>query len=218
MDFAQRQPAPGRRVTGFGVVLVLHLLLVWAMLSSLAHHVIQAVQQQPIEIKLVKPETPPPAPKATLLPLPSMVPPPLPFIPPPEVLVTQPPETTIPATSIPQPSLGVGTETAAPQQGRGQAGSGLARTPPQLDFSKCGTPAYPDINVQGTAMIVFTMTTTGAINEVHVAESSGPSRKHKLLDRLAVEFVLSCKGTPGTVNGNPVPLRGITPISWRLKD
>ncbi|MBW8891032.1 MAG: energy transducer TonB [Burkholderiales bacterium] len=107
---------------------------------------------------------------------------------------------------------------ATPQPGRGQPGSRPARTPPQLDFSKCGTPAYPDIDAQGTVMVVFTMDITGTISEARVAESSGRSHRHKMLDRLAIDFVLSCKGTPGTVNGKPVPLHGITPITWSLKD
>lgn len=218
MDFAQRQHRPGRRFTGIGVVVLLHLMLGWVLVSGLAHHIVQVAPQAPVEIKLIQPETPPPpSPKMALLPLPTLSPPPPRFIPPPEVQVTQPPETTVAATAIPQPSPGAGTE-AAPQPGRGQPGGALVRTPLQLDFSKCGSPAYPDIDVQGTTMVVFTMDITGAISEARVAESSGQSRRHKVLDRLAVNFVLSCKGTPGTVNGKPVPLRGITPITWNLKD
>jgi protein TonB len=207
------------RAAGLGVVIVLHLLVVWVLVNNLARLGVPAAQPQLIEIKLMKPEPPPapPAPKVALLPLASLAPPPPPFIPPPEVELT-PPETTVPATAIPQPAAGVGTGTAEPHQGPGREGGAPLRTPLQLDLSKCAPPAYPDIDAQGTVTIIFTMATTGAISEAHVAQSSGPSRRHKVLDRLAVEFVLSCKGIPGTVNGKAVPLRGITPVQWNLKD
>jgi len=219
VDFARRQQTAGRKFASIAIVVALHLALGWALVSGMAFRIVKLIPQAPIEIRLIKPETPPPPqPQRISLPMPSLAPPPPRFIPPPEVQVTQPPETTVTASPVPQTAPGTGNETATPQQGRGQSGTGSARTAAQLDFSKCGTPPYPDINVQGTTMIVFTMDTAGAISEARVDESSGPSRRHKVLDRLAVNFVLSCKGTPGTVNGKPVPLRGIMPVTWNLKD
>lgn len=219
MDFVQGQHPPGRRFASIGVVVLLHLALGWVLVSGLAYRIVQVIPQTPIEIRLIKPVTPPPPQwQRSSLAMPSLAPPPPRFIPPPEVQVTQPPETTVTASPVPQIAPGVGNEMATPQPGRGQPGSGPTRTPPQLDFSKCGTPAYPDIDAQGTVMVVFTMDITGTISEARVAESSGRSHRHKMLDCLAIDFVLSCKGTPGTVNGEPVPLHGITPITWSLKD
>ena len=220
MDFAHRQAALGRRYASLGIVVTLHLVLGWAVVIGLTRHMPDELAQAPIQIKLVKPETPPPPPpQRNLLPRPSVAPPPLPrFIPPPEFEVTQPPETTVAASPTPQSMAGSGTDTATPQKGGGRSGNGPPSTPPQLDFTKCRPPAYPDFDVEGTTMVVFTMDVDGTISDAGIGESSGPSSRHKLLDRLALKFVQSCRGTPGTVNGKPVPLRGVTPIRWNLKD
>lgn len=200
-----------------GIVVGLHLLLAWLLSGSSARPTEQAPAQRSVEVRLLRPELrPPPRPSLlrAALSLPAVPPPP--FVPPPEFQVQQPPETTVHASDQPQASTaGTGSDTHAAGRGRA-AGALAASTPPEIDFSRCGKPVYPDVNAQGTTLIVFTMDATGAISEAEVAEPSGPSRRHRVLDRLAREFVLSCKGRPGTVNGQPVPLRGITPIAWQL--
>lgn len=219
MDFAHRQAAPGRRFASLGVVVTLHLLFAWALVIGLAQRVAELLPGAPIEIKFIKPEPPPPPPRHDMLPRPSLAPPPPPrFIPPPEFEVTPPPETIVAASPTPQSMVGPGTEAATPQKGGSRHGNGPSSTPPQLDFTKCRPPTYPDFNVEGTTMVVFVMNIDGTISDAGIGESSGPSGRHKLLDRLALKFVQSCRGKPGTVNGKPVPLRGVTPIRWNLTD
>jgi protein TonB len=228
VDFAHGQADPGRRYASFAAVAALHLVLGWMLTLGLARYVPDLLRQTPVELKVVKPEPPPPPPlRHQLLPEPSLAPPPPPrFIPPPEFEVTQQPETTVAASPIPHSLSGTGTETATPQRGSGTAGNGPgsgtpgnapSRTPPQLDFSKCPLPRYPNIDEDGTTLVIFMMDVDGTIRDARVGKSSGPSVRHRWLDRVAVEFVQSCKGTPGTVNGRPVPLQGFTSIDWRLK-
>ena len=49
-------------------------------------------------------------------------------------------------------------------------------------------------------------------------KSSGPSREHKMLDRLALEAVRACKGTPGTLDGKPEKLTSRITYVWRITD
>jgi protein TonB len=65
-------------------------------------------------------------------------------------------------------------------------------------------------------VIVYTMDTSGVINEATVERSSGATREHKQLDRLALEAVKACKGTPGTLDGKPEKLTSRVSYVWRL--
>ena len=62
------------------------------------------------------------------------------------------------------------------------------------------------------------MDTNGAISEARVDKSSGMSREHKMLDRMTLEAVQACKGTPGTVDGKPEKLTGRIEYVWKLTD
>jgi len=105
MDFAQQQRNPARHLVGFGAVVVLHVLLVWALMNGLARKVVEVVKA-PLQVKVIeeiikKPEQPPPPP-----PPPKLMAPPPPFIPPPEVQVAVPP---------PPAAITVKTDVAPPE-------------------------------------------------------------------------------------------------------
>jgi len=63
MDFSRSARDPRRHYIGIGSVIVLHLLIVWALVSGLARKVIEVVKG-PIEVKVIeevaKPPPPPP--------------------------------------------------------------------------------------------------------------------------------------------------------------
>lgn len=95
MDFAyeQRKP-PGRRLVGFAAVVLLHLLIVYGLVSGLARKAVEVIKK-PLDAKIVEevklpPPPPPPPPPKEIKPPPAPAPkveapPPPPFIPPPEV-------------------------------------------------------------------------------------------------------------------------------------
>jgi protein TonB len=97
-----------------------------------------------------------------------------------------------------------------------------ARTAPKLDFNACAKPEYNAAarraDAQGTVVVIYTMDTNGAISEARVDKSSGSTREHKTLDRLTLEAVQACKGTPGTVDGKPEKLSGRIAHVWKLTD
>ena len=48
VDFAQQQRNPGRHIVGIGVVLALHLLLGWALVTGLAQRMVEVIRS-PLE-------------------------------------------------------------------------------------------------------------------------------------------------------------------------
>ena len=75
MDYAQQQRNPGKHAVGIGIVLVMHLLLAWAIVSGLARKVVDVIKA-PIETKIIEEVAPPPPPP------PENLPPPPKFAPP----------------------------------------------------------------------------------------------------------------------------------------
>jgi len=88
LDFAQQQRNPSRHLLGFTIVVIMHVIIGYALVTGLARKVVEAIKQ-PIETKIIEelkkppPDTPPPPP-------PKLAPPPPPFIPPPEVQIQIP--------------------------------------------------------------------------------------------------------------------------------
>ena len=64
MDFAQQQRDPTRHLIGIGAVVILHVLVVWALVSGLARKVVEVVKG-PIEVKVIEEiiKKPPPPPE-----------------------------------------------------------------------------------------------------------------------------------------------------------
>ncbi|MDO8418885.1 MAG: energy transducer TonB, partial [Rubrivivax sp.] len=97
------------------------------------------------------------------------------------------------------------------------------RTEPKIDFQNaCDRPEYTAAarraETSGSTTVLYTMDTTGQIAEATVEKSSGPTREHKVLDRLALEAVRACKGTPGTLDGKPEKLTSRITYVWRITD
>ncbi|HWZ47285.1 MAG TPA: energy transducer TonB, partial [Herbaspirillum sp.] len=118
MDFTQDGGKPARNMVGIGVVVLLHVILVYALVTGLARKVVDVIQQ-PVETKIIeeiKPPPPPPPPDKPVPPPPKSVAPPPPFVPPPEVKVTPPPTDNVIAavTNVKPPSNDLPTSVAQP--------------------------------------------------------------------------------------------------------
>ena len=226
MDFAQQQRNPGRHLLGFGIVVALHVLLGWALVTGLAQRMIEVIKA-PIETKIVEDVKPPPPPDENLPPPPKLAPPPPSFVPPPEVNVNPPAHAgpTITTTQIAPPPAPVRVAPPAPVAAPPApvAPRVPVRTEPKIDFQNvCERPEYNAAarraEASGSTTILYTMDTTGQIAEATVEKSSGSSREHKILDRLALEAVRACKGTPGTLDGKPEKLTSRITYVWRITD
>ena len=110
MNFNPTEQASGRRFVGIGTVALLHVVVVYALLTGLAKKVVDIVKA-PIETKVIEEvKKPPMPPEVPVLPPPKMEAPSPPFIPPPEVQIAAPPppQATVSATtSTPPPTTEV---------------------------------------------------------------------------------------------------------------
>ena len=224
LDYAQQQRNPGRHIISITVVVVLHLLLAWALVTGLANTIIEVIKA-PIETKIIEEvKPPPPPPPENLPPPPKNAPPPPSFVPPPEVDVRPPPTPapTITTTQVvPPPAPPVSIVPPAPVVVAPPAPPAApSRVAPKLNFNACEKPEYPraarSAEAQGLVVVTFTMDITGVITDAKVEKSSGASREHRLLDRATLDAVLACKGTPGLVDGKPEKLTGRVEYNWTL--
>jgi len=189
MDFSESR-RPGSRVVGFFIVVGLHLLLGWALISGLARRVVEVVKA-PVEVSILE------EPKA---------PPPPSYMPPPEVNVAPPadPQPSITASSVPPPPAPVVIAPPAPPAAPRALG-----TPARIDVSSCEKPEYPRsalrAEVTGTTRIRFTIDASGRVAKAEIDRPSGPTREHRSLDAAAVEVLSRCPFKPGTdTEGQPV--------------
>ncbi len=115
MNYAQEQRAPSKHMLGIGIVLAMHLLLAWALVSGMAKRVIDVIKA-PIETKIIEEVAPPPPPPENLPPPPKYAPPPPSFVPPPEIDVNPPPSPapTITTTTVAPPPTPVTIAPPAP--------------------------------------------------------------------------------------------------------
>ena len=242
MNYAEQQRQIRKHPVGLIVVVVGHVVLGYALVNGLGHKIVEVIKA-PIETKIIEEVKPPvPPPPDNLPPPPKTAPPPPSFVPPPEIQVAPPPTpaptiTTTqvapppaPFTVAPPPApVTIGpppTPATAPAPPVAAAPPAPpappARTAPKLDFNACAKPEYNAAtrraDAQGTVIVSYTMDTSGAISEARVEKSSGMSREHKMLDRMTLDAVQGCKGTPGTVDGKPEKLTGRIEYVWKLTD
>ncbi|MFT7773790.1 energy transducer TonB [Roseateles sp.] len=117
-----QRPDGSSHAVGFSVVVAVHLVIGYAIVSGLAQKVVDIVRE-PLEARLIDEVKPPPPPEPAkpppkLLPKLTAPPPPTPYVPPPEVSVAAPanPAPTITATSpvLPPPAQEVRAAPPAP--------------------------------------------------------------------------------------------------------
>ena len=168
MDFSQGADAPRRHWLGLGVVVLLHVLVIYALVIGLARKVIDVVRV-PVETRLIEeviapPPPPPSPPPAALVAPPKRLQPPPVVVPPPEVVVTAPPQVAPTITATPPAPASVdlapaspaaAIESAAPASGVGRpqllaAGIACSRTPP---------PVAPTVSseIKGSLFVIGTL-------------------------------------------------------------
>ncbi len=154
MNFAQENQSSSR-VTGFVVVVLIHVLIIWALASGLAHKVVEAVKG-PIDVKVVEEKVkPPPPPEKVVPPPPDMKAPPPPFMPPPEVQVAAPPPPNAiqaPVSNTPPPVREVAPTPPAAPPAPAPAPRPAGPVKAGMVCTKMGKPELPAVNWSGEAM------------------------------------------------------------------
>ncbi|MEH0164700.1 ABC transporter substrate-binding protein [Paucibacter sp. JuS9] len=176
MNFAQEQKGTSR-ATGFGIVVLIHILIIWALASGLARKIVKAVAE-PIETKVIEEKVKPPEEiKKVEPPPPKLDTPPPPFVPPPEVVITAPAPPAVintPTTSTPPPAAPI---AATPPARPAPAPAPVARTGPvtaAMVCTKMGKPEAPSMNWSGEALIKATATVrSGRVVSVEYASLRG---------------------------------------------
>jgi periplasmic protein TonB len=229
VNFAEQQRNPGKHVVGFGVVLALHLVLGWALVTGLAQRLVEVIKA-PIETKIIEEQKPPPPPPPeNLPPPPKFAPPPPSYIPPPEVQVQAPPTaptiTTTQAKPPPTPVTVAPPPVAAPPAPPPPppAPPRRAAQPAIADAKACAPTGddYPAAarraEATGTTAIRFTVGADGKLAGAEIVRSAGPSREHKMLDRLAQSKLSECQFKAG-IDENGKPTAGTFNVEyvWKL--
>ena len=207
-EFGRKQQNPVRRFGGIAVVLLLHIVLIYALINGLATKVVQVIQH-PIETKIIEPVKPPPPPPlpTVQLPPPKFAPPPPPFVPPPEVPVQAPPVQTITHQAAPVVSAPMAPPAPpAPVKAPSTAVGIVCPNSEQIQSSMAYPPEARDNNITGDVVIEFVVDPQGHITSERVAQSADPA-----LDRAAFNAVkkFSCVS-----QGQPVRVQ--VPFSFNL--
>jgi protein TonB len=219
MNFSHEKN-PGKNLTGIAIVIVLHLIVAYGIVSGLGKRMVSKMAEA-VETKIVEDVKPPPPPEVPPPPPPpEMKAPPPPFVPPVEVQVnTPPPQNVIANTSQAKP-LSTEINRQPPAQAAPPAKpaySGPAKTPAVVDFNTCAKPEYPKSSLRneetGTSTILFGIGADGTVKSAAIQKSSG----FRDLDRAAVSALSKCKFKPGTENGQPVESQQPVQYVWTLE-
>jgi protein TonB len=213
MDFAQQQRNPTRHLLGISAVVLLHVLVVYALVTGLARTVVEIVKG-PIDVKVIEEvvKKPPPPPEV-VPPPPKLAAPPPPFIPPPEINIAPPPNpapaisaVTQEAPSGPQAPVIQKPVEAAPQ--------------PAVRSARVACPNYVEVmssisyprealkdNLEGEVVIEFTVTASGQVKDPVIKSSTNRAFNRA---SLAVVDKLSCQG-----QGQDIRVQA--PIGFKLR-
>lgn len=213
MDYAQQQRDPTKHLVGLTIVILLHIFIVYALVTGLARKVVDVIKK-PIETKIVEEAKPPPPPPEAPPPPPKLTTPPPPFIPPPEVqiTVTPPPAAiTVVTNTAPPPVANIAPQPPPTQHVP-------VRTAPVVDAAhNCARPEYPPAALRaeetGTTTVRFLIDTDGRAIQSQVVRSSG----HKRLDEAARQALSLCQFKPGTLDGKPERSSVDMQYVWKLE-
>jgi protein TonB len=227
-DYASRQRKPTKHLVGLGLVVVLHLALLWAINSGLARAFVKKIKG-PVEAVMLEeakpdiPEPPPPPPPPPPKNAPPPPPPPPAYVPPVEVQVAQPAAANAIAavTSAPPkveaPPPPPAPPPPAPPPPPPPPAPEPVRTPAVANASGCEKPEYPSssrrLEEEGTVGLRFLVGVDGKVVQAEVEKSSG----FKRLDEAARTGLSRCTFKPATVDGKPEQGWASLKYTWRLE-
>ena len=200
MDFARQQRDPARHLVGISVVILVHAIVIYALVTGLARKAVEVIKK-PLtatiieEIKLPPPPPPPPPPKKIEI-APKPPPPEQPYIPPPDIpppvtpaepVIAAPVMTPPPAPYVIEPPPPP-TPAPAPKPAIRKGIVPITRV----------NPTYPREAIRanidhGTVIAHLDVDEKGNVTAVHIIESNPP----RVFDREVVRALMQWKFQPG---------------------
>jgi len=221
VNFAESQRNPGKHPTGLIIVIIMHVLLAYALVSGLAKKVVDVVKV--VEAKAVDaPPPPPPPPPKDLPPPPKNLPPPPVYVPPPPVDVPPPPvQQTITTTNVlPPPAPEPRIQPPAPVA---PVATPVAARPAQINANDPSCkPEYPAAaqraGATGTTRLRFSVDAAGKVVSAEIIGSSGSTRENRLMDNAAKAALATCPFKPGVdETGKPTGTTVNVDYAWKLE-
>ncbi|WP_176041040.1 energy transducer TonB [Burkholderia stabilis] len=216
-QYGANRQGTARRYAGIVVVLLLHVVFVYALLNGLASKVVQAIQN-PVEVHILKPVKPPPPPPIPIVKLapPTPAAPPkrvAPYVPKPEVPVVAQPVRTIehqaeqPApVAPPAPPAPIAPPAAAVAKPVSHEAGVVCPNSDKVRAAMVYPEEAQNNNITGDVLISFVVDPQGRVTEEKVERSADP-----LLDRAAFNAV---KKFNCVSQGQPVRVQ--VPFSFNL--
>jgi protein TonB len=199
---------PGQNVSGITMVIILHVIIGYALVTGLARKVVE-VLKAPIETKIIE-EVKKPPPDAPPPPPPKLATPPPPFIPPPEVNIQLP-------TVTPPPTITTVT-TVKPPPGPPPVVAPPVQAPPaplvrrEYKAAYRVDPVYPRQaqrdGMSGTVVARVHVAPNGSVTQVQVMSST-----NRIFDREVIRALSQWRFNP-----EPVGFIGEYEIVFNLKD
>jgi protein TonB len=211
---------PGKNFTGIAIVIVLHALVAYGIISGLGTRMVTKVTEA-VETKIIEEVKPPPPPDVPPPPPPpEMAAPPPPFIPPVEVQVQTPPpvqNTISNATNVkPQTTELAPPAPPAPPAPAAPPSKGTSRVAAVADVNAC-KPEYPAKSMRneetGVSTVSFLIGVDGKVIDSKVTRSSG----FRDLDRAAQTGLGKCQFKPAMVDGKPEQSWALVQYVWNLE-
>lgn len=209
MNYAERQRNPGKHLAGISVVVVFHVLLIWALANGLARKVVEVVKG-PLETKIIEevkkpppPDTPPPPPPKMAQVMPT-------FVPPPEVQISAP--APAPVISNPTPVAPPVYAPPAPPAPAPVAAPTVGVACPNFKATLQNELKYPlqarKDGIEGEVLLEFTVASSGEIRDVEVKSST-----NRVFNNPSINTVkqFRCQG-----QGRDVRVQ--VPIAYKLTD
>lgn len=174
MNFAQEKQGASR-FTGFGIVVLIHVVAIYALASGLARDIVKKVTG-PIDVKVIEEKVkPPPPPEKVVPPPPDLKAPPPPFVPPPEFQVTAPapPAPPMTTTQVPPPAVAE-IRPAPPPAPAAPPAAKPTKITAGMVCTKMGKPEVPSVNWSGEALYKAVATVkAGRVTSVEITPLRG---------------------------------------------
>jgi len=198
MDFAQQQRNPTRHLVGLTVVVLLHVVVIYALLTGLARTAIEVIKK-PLSATIIEevklPPPPPPPPPKRIIEPPKVQAPVQPYVPPPDIPVpapTEPPVISAPAITPPAEPFVIAPPVVAPPPPKPAIRKGL------VPLEKVN-PTYPREAIRagiekGKVVARLFIDEKGLVSEVKIVEADPPGVFNKEVIRALSQWKFQAEG------------------------